>query len=572
MTALSNHIDHIRNFGFTLIFTFAFTLIFTLTPSTAQAQEAKRDNSPVVKDKNYYLFQGIREFNNKNFTAAKEAFNKVVEEDPGNDAPYYYLANIALENKDIVSGEILLKKAIENDPTNFWYKNLLAKIYITTQKMDKAVEVYEELMAQFPKKTDIYYNLTNLYISQEKTDKAHEVLDKIEKTGGKNENTAITRFNLYRIAKEWDTALKNLVEDSYQVASPRIETILGDLYSEQGKDTIAIIHYRKALKMVPDYPPAMYGEAELHRRNGNFAGFFGKMAPIVSNPEIESIMKTQYFEQLVKMPGFIQKCKPQMDILMESLVDTHPGDSLANHLSSAYFAQTGNREKCREILKKYIANSPENDNENAIVRYLSFLYYSEEWPELEKEAAIAAEKLPHNIEPLELVALAQYQMEKYNDAIATYTRIQDKAIKAADSTVLLHTLSNLGDLYHTTGNHKMAYSCYKKALKLNSNYNPVLNNYAYFLALENKSLKQACRMSKKTVESEPDNATYLDTYAWILHLLGKNQEAKAHLKHAMLYGGTEDADILLHYSQVLAALGEHDLAAIYKEQAARKSK
>jgi tetratricopeptide (TPR) repeat protein len=107
-------------------------------------------------------------------------------------------------------------------------------------------------------------------------------------------------------------------------------------------------------------------------------------------------------------------------------------------------------------------------------------------------------------------------------------------------------------------------------LKIDPNYNPVLNNYAYYLALENKSLKKAYKMSKKTIETEPDNATYLDTCAWILHLLERNEEAKAHLKHAMIYGGTEDKDILLHYAEVLDALGNKDLAKIYREQAAKK--
>ena len=37
-------------------------------------------------------------------------------------------------------------------------------------------------------------------------------------------------------------------------------------------------------------------------------------------------------------------------------------------------------------------------------------------------------------------------------------------------------------------------------------------------------------MSAKTIEAEPDNATYLDTYGWILYLLGKPEEAEKILK------------------------------------------
>lgn len=74
-------------------------------------------------------------------------------------------------------------------------------------------------------------------------------------------------------------------------------------------------------------------------------------------------------------------------------------------------------------------------------------------------------------------------------------------------------------------------------------------------------------MSRKTIETEPDNPTYLDTFGWILFLMEKPLEAKAQFKHAMLYGGNESADILDHYAEVLFKLKEYDLAFIYWDQA-----
>ena len=78
-------------------------------------------------------------------------------------------------------------------------------------------------------------------------------------------------------------------------------------------------------------------------------------------------------------------------------------------------------------------------------------------------------------------------------------------------------------------------------------------------------------MSKKTVEAEPDNATYLDTYGWILYLQGKAAEAKQYFKHAMMYGGKESSVVLSHYADVLEALGEDDLSKVYRQQARKKA-
>ena len=45
----------------------------------------------------------------------------------------------------------------------------------------------------------------------------------------------------------------------------------------------------------------------------------------------------------------------------------------------------------------------------------------------------------------------------------------------------------------------------------------VLNNYAYFLALEERDLERALRMAERAVEHSANNPTFLDTQAWILH-------------------------------------------------------
>ena len=139
-----------------------------------------------------------------------------------------------------------------------------------------------------------------------------------------------------------------------------------------------------------------------------------------------------------------------------------------------------------------------------------------------------------------------------------------------DTSVTIPAYSALGDALYQGGQPKEAFKAYKKALKLNPDYNPVFNNYAYFLSLEGKQLSKAAKMSLKTVQTEPDNATYLDTYGWILHLQGKDAEAKPYFKRAMTHGGKDNATILEHYADVLDALGEASLARAYRSSAQLK--
>ena len=142
-----------------------------------------------------------------------------------------------------------------------------------------------------------------------------------------------------------------------------------------------------------------------------------------------------------------------------------------------------------------------------------------------------------------------------------------------DNEHLGEALSIAGDVYYQQfRDSKKAYETYEQALLADPDRTSVLNNYAYYLSQEGRKLRKALKMSRRTIELEPDNATYLDTYGWILYLLHRPKEAKPYFKHAMLYGGKDSAVVLEHYSLVLEALGEQDLATYYKNLSEQKSK
>ena len=65
----------------------------------------------------------------------------------------------------------------------------------------------------------------------------------------------------------------------------------------------------------------------------------------------------------------------------------------------------------------------------------------------------------------------------------------------------------------------------------------VLNNYAYFLSLEERDLEQALTMSSRVVALTDNNPTYLDTHGWVLFQAGthgRSQEDSAKSRGARL--------------------------------------
>lgn len=226
-------------------------------------------------------------------------------------------------------------------------------------------------------------------------------------------------------------------------------------------------------------------------------------------------------------------------------------------------------------LDKVIHN--ETVNPSAKVNYLNALYnnmkpaFFRVWGDNLKNLVMECSDLhPFDISARELKLQLLYAMNDMQGVKDEAMHIAEIARAQNDTLEYAEALSTVGDIYYQEGDRKTAFLYYEKVIKVHPTYAPALNNYAYYLSEERKHLKKALKMSRITIEQEPDNATYLDTCAWILHLLHKDAEAKPMLKHAMVFGGRDSKVILGHYAEVLKALGEIELSNYYQGLANQK--
>ena len=325
-----------------------------------------------------------------------------------------------------------------------------------------------------------------------------------------------------------------LEKDPKKFSSPYVYTMLGDRELYARRDSAALDLYEKALGMDPYYAPAVLGEAEVYRMRGNLPSFFVNMDRFVRNEGIVPQARAEYLDNLLKhVDGrMFRAWGTQLDSLVDASVKVAPADSSTLKLAGRWFYGTGRKEKGREYFERLLEAYPEDMDAHLI--------------------------------HIQLLG----EENRYGDIIDECRSLLP-SLKGDDR---VRILSVLGDTAYQSGDRNEAYRAYKEALKINPEYVPVLNNYAYYLCLEGRKLRQAAKMSKVTIEKEPDNPTYLDTYGWILHLLGRDAEAKVHFKRAIVYGGSESPVILGHYASVLRALGEDDVAAYYEKQAEKKGK
>ena len=487
--------------------------------------------------------------------------------DPANDAVWYYLGMTQYSQGQMDKAEVSLRKAAELDSENFWYRRTLARLLFAQGRIEEGTVMYEDIVKDFPDRTQMSYELLDIYLRQRNYEKALASLDEVERLRGTSEEAVRTRYDIYSEMGRHEDAIAVVEKFNSEYSSPMLLAIAGDYYLADYNDTLAAARYKEALDVDSSYAPAIIGMSEVYRRRRNYPDYFKTLQGFFESPDVPGASKGLYLRNIVRSidPKIQQNHRAGFDSLAMTAVRVHPADSTVLSEVGSYLYTTGRQEAAGVWFLNAAKLYPES--KSLTVTAIQYLGLMNNWEAL-KEYSLAAFDRFHEMAFLEYANIANYNLKDYDAIIGNSRFIVTNY--PDDKDLCLAAWSSMGDAYHEKGQAKDAYKAYEKALKINPDYAPVLNNYAYYLSLEKKKLKKAYAMSKKTIEAEPDNATYLDTFAWILHLQGKDLEAKPFFKHAMLYGGKDSATILEHYADVLDALGEHDLARTYRNQAKSK--
>ncbi len=533
----------------------------------ASAQNLDAQTYKEERNRENMIVDVVADFDSGRLKEAAKRLDAIIASAPDDDAAHYYMGLVSFAGADLDTAEKELRRAVQLDSTNFWYRYRLASLYAMTDRQELTVDIYNSLLRDFPKKSEIYYDLVDVYMSTRKLEEALETIDHIDTVFGKSDMATMTKFDILCKLDRQQEAYALLEEYNKVYSSPQVLSVLGDYNMSMYNDSTALANYDEALDIMPGYAPALLGKAETLRMTRKYPEYFDTLNELVRDKDIPSSGKCDYLQILVQRsdPNFLKNFQNDLDTVISGCLEAHPGDSLVVALAGIYYYGTGREQEAKSYFRQNVDNNPESVR--AAYDYAEAVMYMSEWEELSRFCKSEFEKFPSEYHFLEMSTLADYSLQDYDSVISTCERLISMT---SDSTTVLSAYSTLGDMYSKKGENVKAYKAYDKALKINPTYLPVLNNYAYYLSMENKSLKKAADMSRMTIEVEPDNPTYLDTYAWILYLQGKAADAKPYFKHAMLYGGKDSAVILDHYADVLYTLGEYELAVFYWNQAAAK--
>jgi tetratricopeptide (TPR) repeat protein len=252
----------------------------------------------------------------------------------------------------------------------------------------------------------------------------------------------------------------------------------------------------------------------------------------------------------------------EVGTLAMSLVTGYPGEARVVEQYADHAVRGGDAQGALTMIKSRLAKP--DPTSGLFMKAIEIEAYLQRPDSVAMWSERALKIYPGEVDIYLLRASALQYMKRPREAQRTLT----SALKVAGTDSLRSEIwGAIGTLHHEEGDLKKTFAAYEKALEFSSDNALVLNNYAYFLALEGKQLDRALGMAQRAVRLQENFATYLDTYAWVLYKTGDYAEARRVMQQALPLDSEHSSELMMHYGDILWALGEKFMASVYWKRA-----
>lgn len=461
---------------------------------------------------------------------------------------------------------------------NYVIKEQLAMIYNHLAQYQKSADIYEELIKVHPYNEEFYLRAIEFNCAINFS-KALDLMKLYESKFGYNHDWISIKLDLIsRISK--DDSVKGA---NYAIALAK-DFYESDPLNVAGAINLAITYNdfklnKEADKVLKSFEKrnGKNGVISLYRASeylikGDYDKFYNYSIAGIDEKNSDLYLKSSYLSDFydgytkISNDSIRKIYGDKLDLILQHAREVYDKDFNISLLYSEWLKGYKNdSEKYIDELKHILTINKENDYvfENIVFHYISenkidsALYYSD----------IALNYFPDKA----IFYYTRIYNAISNDDYKTAIDLSEKAIEYVNKYTDLHLtlLEILGESYYKMDRKSDAYEIFDYLLKLDPNNVLILNNYAYYLSLDNIRLEEAKRMSYKTIYAESLNPVYLDTYAWILYLLEDYENAEKYMKKAIdnMDNDSDRVTYYEHYSKILKANSKDDLADQYERMA-----
>ncbi len=482
---------------------------------------------------------------------------------PESDATYYQMAQILISNENIEEGKKYLKKAYAIDKENLWYLMMLASTYYQESKIDSAIIFYEKAVNYYPEKTGMKITLGNLYSENRKFEQANRIFESIDKEYGINKSSTVALVQNLMWAGKYDEALEK-IKKLLEIYPDEIlyNGLMAEIYRGLGENNKAMDVYNRMIENNPDDPQTQLSLCDFLINEKEYDELFMVINKVIMNDKLLRENKLTLLARMIEMPAIVQQKSKELKISLMILEAQYKNDHVVQILRPEVLIQEKKYDEAENLMEEIIEKQPDNyfAFEKLLLLYLDIGNYKK----LEEKGKECATKFNRSF--LAKVLYATGAIENKNYEIALEELRKATILAGNNQEMNMQVISMKADLYYRMKEYDKAFETFEEALGKNNDDMMTLNNYAYYLAEQNKKLKEAENMARKVIENERDNNTYLDTYGWVLYKRGKLRESEEIFKE-IIESGEEDAEYYEHYGYILMKRKKCKEAIIFWEKA-----
>lgn len=536
-------------------------LVLACSPANKVAKQkaiTQKELSTKDKIKNSSLYvDAIKEKNIENFEKAIRLFEEAIKVNPKDAASLYELSGLYLNLQRNLEAEEMAKRAVQIDPKNEWYRIMLSNAFKLNGNFVESNQVLEKLVQEKPNNLEYAQELIVGYVMADSFLEAIRIINLVEKKTGLTEQSVMQKQQLYLKLDMVDEAvleIENLV--SIYPYESRYYAILAELCLKHEMDEKAIAAYQKIVEIEPDNAYIHISLFDYYRKKENRPKAVEELKLGLQNRNLDFASKLQFLFSFYTNADFYTKYKEESKEIVELLMDAHP----ENLQIKAIYADLIYREEQYKEALTIVHEILKADSSQYGYWELELLIISakREFELLISKSQIVIDKFPSQSLPYLLSGIAHFQLEQFQQALNRYQTGQKYAI--GNTQMLIQFYTNIGDTQHELGKLQAAYTSYESVLALEADNSIVLNNFAYYLTVDNGDLDRALKMSTRAVELDPYNSSNIDTKAWVLFKQAKYEEAKEWIEKAIKLDEEANAEVLEHYGDILSKLGEKEEA------------
>ncbi len=480
--------------------------------------------------------------------------------DPENSAIAYYLgysrlmkSNLSVSDSLFSSSLRMMRKHVDAHPEDKYEAMLYANGNMIANQVQEGLRVLKIQAERNPHNVEVQLSIADAYARLEDYRSAIAAYDSVQQWQGQSVQLSARKVRAYQALNDTVGAIGEM--RSLLATAPRnvdYNLAMGNMLLMFGERDSALTYYDKAQQYEPENGATYLAKAQFYNAIGDSVNYDQQTYQALVSKDLDVASKVEVLADYARHLLVAKDSSARTENLFKVLIEQHPNEPQIRMLFSDYLAAKDDMKGAAEQMD-YAVNLDPIDAQ-AWNRLLVLNIISENY-----EAAIAAgdraiELNPNDIELYGYIAPAYYNIKQYDKAIEVYK----KALAAVDSTDTEHRsmfLGGMGDAKFSMGDTIGAFALYDQAIEIDPNNVSILNNYAYFLTLCNRDLDKAERMSAKTVQAEPQNATFLDTYAWVFYKRKEYTMAQLYIEMAIKNERRPSSDIYDHYGDILLAVG-----------------